>query len=194
MGSGLSPPPSRRLARGDGTSTCGRGGRSEVIRRTIRRIIRGHQEDKQRSSEGLEWAGRRGGRAVAGAHMSSSHTGKALSHVEQVRKWVSPHSRQYASRLPPFARRTVATHRCTSHCRLGTCSAITLPRKSSSGGARGHCSQLRWAGVKIRLQKAHLMKEAISDPQRKGVKIRLQKAHLREKCTQMARRWHSEGT
>ena len=28
-------------------------------------IIRGHQEDNQRSSEGLEWAGRRGGRAVA---------------------------------------------------------------------------------------------------------------------------------
>ena len=143
---------------------------------------------------GAPWRARRDGRAVAGAHMSSSHTGKALSHVEQVRKWVSPHSRQYASRLPPFARRTVATHRCTSHCRLGTCSAITLPRKSSSGGARGHCSQLRWAGVKIRLQKAHLMKEAISDPQRKGVKIRLQKAHLREKCTQMARRWHADGT
>ena len=133
---------------------------------------------------GAPWRARRDGRAVAGAHMSSSHTGKALSHVEQVRKWVSPHSRQYASRLPPFARRTVATHRCTSHCRLGTCSAITLPRKSSSGGARGHCSQLRWAGVKIRLQKAHLMKEAISDPQRKGVKIRLQKAHRRQASAQ----------
>ena len=56
-------------------------------------------------------------------------------HVEHERKLVSPQIFQNSSRDDVRARRSDVTHLCMSHDRLGTCSAIAFPWKSTRTGA-----------------------------------------------------------